>query len=362
MSISWDPDKYTYEVDTVNQAEWDSLFRCFDDANLYQTWSYGAIHWRRNELSHIILNNNDKIVSITQVAIIKLPLLKMRIAYVFHGPLWQLKDKEKNDDIFRAMLNALKEEYVVKRHYFLRIVLKEYNHKSDELLRKIITIGYRKNNILRPQRSLLIDAPTQVEELWKSLDKKTRWMISKSQKDSSLNVIVGTGIRLYDDFLKVYEEMHSLKKFEEYVDIDEFRRIQQDLPDDMKMVIIVGYKNNWPVSAMINSLNGSYVLYHLGATNLIGRKNNCGYLTMWQLVEYMIEMQKRWIDLGGIDPKHNIGVYHYKKEFGRKDVYSLGEFDVSPNVFASILITFFDIYKRYLRKPMKTIALFNRGK
>ena len=40
------------EVDRATPAEWSAMLDLFDDANLYQTWSYGAVRWGRKNLSH----------------------------------------------------------------------------------------------------------------------------------------------------------------------------------------------------------------------------------------------------------------------------------------------------------------------
>ena len=33
------------EVDRATPAEWSQMLDLFDDANIYQTWSYGGVHW-----------------------------------------------------------------------------------------------------------------------------------------------------------------------------------------------------------------------------------------------------------------------------------------------------------------------------
>ena len=45
---------YQIEVDRVKEAEWSELMSRFDDANIYQTWSYGAVRWQQKNLSHLV--------------------------------------------------------------------------------------------------------------------------------------------------------------------------------------------------------------------------------------------------------------------------------------------------------------------
>ena len=48
------------EVDRATTAEWSSMLDLFDDANLYQTWSYGAVRWGRKNLSHLAVAKESK--------------------------------------------------------------------------------------------------------------------------------------------------------------------------------------------------------------------------------------------------------------------------------------------------------------
>ena len=45
--------------------------------------------------------------------------------------------------------------------------------------------------------------------------------------------------KLYEIFESAYREMHKRKGFTQYVNIDEFRLMQQDLDDALKMKILV---------------------------------------------------------------------------------------------------------------------------
>src|SRR5262245_39947970 len=36
---------FTVHIDEITEADWNSLLDGFTDANIYQTWAYGAIHW-----------------------------------------------------------------------------------------------------------------------------------------------------------------------------------------------------------------------------------------------------------------------------------------------------------------------------
>ena len=84
------------EVDTVSKAEWATLMQKFDDASIYQTWSYSAIRWGQANSSHIIIKENDEVIAAAQLRIIRIPFLKVETAYLPWGPVWRRQSKEIN--------------------------------------------------------------------------------------------------------------------------------------------------------------------------------------------------------------------------------------------------------------------------
>ncbi len=69
-----------------------------------------------------------------------------------------------------------------------------------------------------------------LEELRERLDKKWRNQLSSSEK-KDLKVMAGTGDDEYRTFCLIYDQMRKRKTFETTVDVEEFGRIQQDLPE-----------------------------------------------------------------------------------------------------------------------------------
>ena len=48
-------DGYSVEADSLDKHRWHDIVQEFDDANLMQTWSYGAARWGQDKLSHVCL-------------------------------------------------------------------------------------------------------------------------------------------------------------------------------------------------------------------------------------------------------------------------------------------------------------------
>ena len=99
-----------------------------------------------------------------------------------------------------------------------------------------------------------------------------------------------------------YREMHNRKGFTEYVDIDEFRLIQQDLADALKMKIIACQSNGDVHAALIFLALGNMGLGLLGATSEKGLKSGGLHFLMWKSIEWLKAGGYRWYDLGGYNP------------------------------------------------------------
>ena len=123
-------DGYTAEFDNVDKAEWYKIISQFSDANIYQTWDYDAVRCGKENISHLVLRKDGKIVAAAQARIVRIPVLGLGAAYIRWGPFWQLRDQAADPVAFRMALRALRNEYVCRRGLILRIfpILYDDNH------------------------------------------------------------------------------------------------------------------------------------------------------------------------------------------------------------------------------------------
>ena len=49
---------YTAEIDNIEPAHWNRLLHEFDDATIFQTWTYGSARWGQNNLSHAVIKKD----------------------------------------------------------------------------------------------------------------------------------------------------------------------------------------------------------------------------------------------------------------------------------------------------------------
>jgi lipid II:glycine glycyltransferase (peptidoglycan interpeptide bridge formation enzyme) len=328
---------YKVEVDKVSSAEWSDIISKFDDATIYQTWSYGAIRWGEKNLSHLVLKYNGEIVAAAQLRILQLPMLKRGIAYISEGPLWRRNGKEISLNNFKQIIKAIKEEYAINRKLLVRlnpnIIEKNCRkvHSALEAQQFQWTAG--------SYQTFILDLAPSQDDLRRGLKASWRRHLMQAERNN-LKLMEGTNTELFLDFKFLYHQMLGIKKFVPQVDINEFHAIQADLPQHHKMRIFICYFSAEPVAAVICSMIGHTGIYLLGATGTRGRqlKLQGSYLLHWRLVEWLKARGARWYDLGGYDFASNPGTARFKAGIGGKHAQHVGQFEVCSSVLSSCLV------------------------
>ena len=342
------------EVDQIDKAEWSRVLPDFEDAMVYQTWSYGEIRWGGRNLSHLVLKRNGEIVALSQARILTLPVVKHGIAYVAWGPVWRRRGQKHDPEILRQMVDALKQEYAVRRGLHLRVLPNEVDGTINPHAAALHAIfadeGFSRKPT--PSRTLLLDVTPPWDELRKNLTQRWRNHLNVAEK-KGLNLIEGTGDDLFEIFLVLYREILKRKRFLPGADVNEFRKIQRDLPDPLKLKIILCELRGEPVAAAVGSLVGDTGIVMFSAVGNKGMKSNGSYLLRWRMIEWLKGSQARWLDLGGINPEKNPGSYHFKAGLAGKagqDVYLAGQFDICESLFSSALVQAGDRLRASLEK------------
>jgi hypothetical protein len=286
----------------------------FADANIYQSWSYGAARWGARNLSHLALTHRGQVVAMAQVRIIRPTPFKVGMAYLRWGPLFHRKGQEPDVEIVIRMARALREEYAGRRGLVLEVVPNAFAESPRAALFQSAFAGFESEQTPSASRyrTLVLDLTPPLEELRGNLDKKWRNQLVRSEKNG-LKVTVGTGADEYGRFCRMYKEMQKRKSFGSTVDIEEFGRIQESLPEKHRMQTLLCEHEGVAVAGLIASAMGDSAIYLLGATSDQGLTAKGGYLLQWTLIEWLKKTGIRWYDLGGIDPESNSGVYHFKK-------------------------------------------------
>jgi len=305
---------FQIEVDASTPAKWSSMLDYFADANIYQSWSYGAARWGAKNLSHLAMTQDGEVVAMAQVRIMRPTPLKLGVAYLRWGPMFHRSGIEADVETVLRMAHALREEYVVRRGLVLQVVPNAFAESQRATLFQSAFSRFEPElgKSANTYRTFILDLAPTIEQLRGNLDKKWRNQLVRAEKNG-LKIVAGTGAEEYSNFCRMYREMQNRKGFESTVDIEGFGRIQESLPETLRMQIFICEQDGVAVAGLIASAMGDSAIYLLGATSDQGLTAKGAYLLQWTLIEWLKRRGFRWYDLGGIDPERNPGVYHFKK-------------------------------------------------
>jgi len=338
------------EVDRATPEDWADMIALFDDANLYQTWAYGAVRWGRKNLSHLVLKQGGKVVAMAQLRIVRPTPFNFGMAYLRWGPLCERRGKPGDPETAARMALALREEYVGKRKLFLYILPDAFVGSPRAALVQSAFSGFKVQapTSANTDRTFVLDLAPSVEELRRNFDGKWRNMLTQSEK-RGLKVIAGNGTDEYRAFCRMYYEMKQRKAFGSTVDVEEFASIQEELPERHRMRIMICEDNGVPVAGLVASAIGDSAIYLLGATSDKGLNSKGAYLLQWGLIQWLKENGFRWYDLGGIDPERNRGVYRFKRGLSGADVFHVSPLVACDSVVSSAIVRAAMILQRAVR-------------
>jgi lipid II:glycine glycyltransferase (peptidoglycan interpeptide bridge formation enzyme) len=358
------PTGYSVEIDTVDKSTWHGLLQLFDDANIYQTWSYEAERSGERQISHLLLKKDGNVVAAAQARITKIPFINVGAAYVRWGPMWCLHGRPRDHEILALAVRCLRNEYVCQRRLPLRLLPRVLNDKRDIV--EPILIGEKFHPVPDEgaQRTLLVDLEPTLGELRKGLDQKWRNCLNRAEKNN-LTIEDGTHDDLFRVFLDIYAQMHARKQFVETSDINQFRAIQGNLPDQLKMRIAIAFSNRRPAAGVVCSKIGDMGIYLFGGTSDVGLNTNASYLLQWHMLTWLKSDGATSYNLHGINPEKNPGTYRFKAGFcgkNGKDLSYLGVYDSADVGAAQALFRFATSARLIYRRGRTAIPRFRQRK
>jgi lipid II:glycine glycyltransferase (peptidoglycan interpeptide bridge formation enzyme) len=327
------------DVDRCKPNEWSQMLDLFNDANIYQTWSYGQVRWGERSLSHIVLRRGGEVLGMAQLRIVRPTRLNFGMAYLRWGPVIERRGSALDEGVASRMAEALHEEYVEKRKLFLRILPNAFlgSSRAAAVESAFCRFGPEPRSPENVYRTFLVDLAPELPLLRKRLDAKWRNHLSRAEKNN-LRIIAGYGPTEFGAFIEIYNQMRRRKTFETTVDVEEFERIQCDLLEQHRMRILICEDGGVPVAGLVASAMGDSAIYLLGATSDDGLKSQGAYLLHWTMIQWLKESHVKWYDLGGIDPIANPGVYSFKKGFSGVDVFQMNPMVACTNVVSSAVV------------------------
>ncbi|MGB7729606.1 MAG: peptidoglycan bridge formation glycyltransferase FemA/FemB family protein [Candidatus Acidiferrum sp.] len=346
------------EVDRAISTEWSKMLDLFDDANIYQTFAYGGVRWGKKNLSHLVLKRDGEPLGMAQLRIVRPTPLKFGMAYLRWGPLCERHGKPLDPEVFTNMARALEQEYVGKRRLLLRVIPNAFARSPRAETVQTAFSRFTRETLTAENtyRTFVLDLSSSIDELRTRLDAKWRNKLSGAEKNN-LKVVAGNGREDYQTFCQLYYQMRKRKTFETTVDVEEFRRIQENLAEPHRMQILICHDREIPVAGLVASAMGDSAIYLLGATSDAGLHTKGAYLLQWTMIRWLKENGIRWYDLGGIDPEGNPGVYSFKRGLSGFDVCQTNPLVASDSALSSAIVKAGFAMQRTLRGSLSALNM-----
>jgi FemAB family len=332
-------DGFSAEVDTVDKARWEEVCGDFLDANIHQTWPYAIVRSGRANVSHLVLKEGVRVLGAVQVRLAGLPYLRLGMAYIRWGPLWKPRTGERDDEVFRQIVRAIRNEYAVRRGLVVRLLPALCIEENEQYGKIFEEEGYELNRSGHQDRTILMDVRPALEDLERGFHGKWRKHLNRARKNN-LEIVEGEEDGLFEALGAIYKEMVQRKQFAGRSDITPYRRTQRDLAPAEKLKIILCKADGQVVAGALFSALGETAVDLFRATSNRGVKTYGSYLVQWRVLEHIKQRCCHWYNLNGINPARNPGGYQFKSQLAGKngrDVYFLGPFDAYPNAALRLL-------------------------
>lgn len=342
------PSGYAVDIDAVDKAGWHDLLDRFADANIYQTWSYEAARRGERNTSRLLLRKDGEMVAAAQVKIVKVPFVKLGVAYVRWGPMWRLRGREADTQVLSAALDAIRHEYALRRGLTVRMLPYFLSDERDTYHPLLGAGRFDPLSVETPQRTLLMSLEHSLPELRMRFDQKWRNCLNRAEKND-LVVEEGTSDDLFERFIGIHAQMHTRKGFVAGSDVDEFRAIQRDLPERHRMRVFLASTRGALAAGAVCSRIGDHGVYLHGATSDAGMPTNASYLLQWRALAWLKDGGATCYNLHGINPATNPGTYRFKAGLcGRsgRDLHYLGTYECRGPASRHALVGLADSLRR----------------
>lgn len=300
--------RYTAEIDRIDRPAWDDLLQEFCDTTIFQTWGYGVARWGERNLSHAVIKRGGETVGLAQVVLVGVPLAGKVLAFVNCGPLWQRSELDHDVERFNGIVEALRQEYVIRRGLLLRLRVWPYD------LPDAARTGFAGNDRWAPSKAPLttyiLDLSRPEADLRRALDKKWRANLRKSEQ-AGLSVSEPPLSEGIDIFSLLHRDMTDRKGFPSDF-MKGLPQLCETLPAALRPRIFVCWHGAQPVASAVVSAIGDRAFYLNGASGEAALPVRGGYRLQWEVVRWLREATRcRWYDLYGA--MSSAGVRQFKR-------------------------------------------------
>lgn len=344
----------TLSVKRMSKERWDELVPTFRDVSYRQCSSYASAAAQhvgaKSELTGLM--DDDRVIGLADVRVKQIPMTSFGIAYSNYAPI-ALQDECSYERQFGRCLDALREEYVERRHLVLRIT----PALNGGLLRDVQASclkdrGFYPNAEEPARETFVMDLGRPLEELRRNLDPKWRSDLVRSEK-SGMKITRSVDLADFDHFDRIFLELTRQKGFMPNQDVRFFKHVQSIAPQSQKFVLHLAWHDDQLIAGHLGSFFGNNAVYLLGASTSKGRELRASYLLQWNAITHGKAQGNAFYDLGGIDQQNNPDVYRFKRRLNGRLIKEVGPYELAPGVLSRRIIQFAEKARNAVRRSVR---------
>jgi hypothetical protein len=309
----------TWKLLTDDEARqsWDDALIRFSDCAPFQTHAWGeyrrALHWE--QCRWIAVDDQGEPVAMLQASLRRYPF-GVGLLWCEGGPVGDLSA------CGDTLQQAIKDTTGLKQVYCRFRCDRERN--IEDALRLTAQGWTLPWAPLTTCYSMILSLPSEEDRLLAACDRNFRRNLRRAH-ESELKATQWLDPTA-DDVFAVYDSMQNAKGLDEQLSREEIEFILKNLKQQLVLYRCQDAKGE-TLTLLGCLVIGERACCVLSATSEAGRGLNSSYAVFWELFRHCQRIGVKSLDLAGIDPIRNHGVYRFKRATGATPIEYLGEWD-----------------------------------
>lgn len=305
------------QVRTLDKVEWDSYWRRCHQANLLQSWEYGAAKekaegWKAYRF--MVCDEATHFVALAQILVREIPLVG-GVARLNRGPLL-LDDASLDSSAYNRLISmgALLRE-ARRRRWWLMQAAPELP-PTNEVKQGLAWLGFKKLPV-SAWGSARLALHTNERELLMSLNGKWRNSMRKGEKMGVVASHHEADCPEIEMLVRSYQELQDNRRF---VGLSEklIRALAVQHGDGWQFSLFIArvsgaVPTDEHLGVLVTIKSGNTAIYLVGSTTDEGRRMQANSVLLWQAILHAKRSGCAWFDIGGLDEATPAGVAEFKR-------------------------------------------------
>ncbi|CAO4153596.1 lipid II:glycine glycyltransferase FemX [Methylorubrum aminovorans] len=301
-------------VDVTDDPEWDAAIWQQPSANIYASRRWGEykrlIGWDVRRLS--IRAGDGQALAYAQVQRRRRTLGHIVLAQ--GCPILTPLGERRADAVFRVLLDHLE----LGRFDLLGVNYQQF--QSQAALLALLGHGFAPVVTTRTH-TLELDLTRDLDQIRARMEGRWRDELRTAESNPDLVTFYPTGpaerLSAFETFSRLYASLKRRKGFRNSLDTEAFRDLAGNDPN---LLFLEMRERNEPILVrIVHRTANRWTDFYL-ASNARAKATGAGRLALWRLIERARREGASVLDLGGIDPAGNPGVYEFKRGVSRNVV------------------------------------------